>query len=64
MTSFETRVSTCPLCGMPLAVGGPSKNTKGLPPAFCSMLFSKIFFSSQNAWVRLSSAVTQTCLMT
>ncbi len=23
-TSFTARVSTCPLCGMPLAVGGPS----------------------------------------
>ena len=55
-TSLNTRVSTCPLCGSPLAVGGPSLKMKGGWPSRRSKLFSNMRFSSQKRLTARSEA--------
>ena len=42
------------MCGLPLAVGGPSKKENSSPPSFFSTDFSKIWFCFQNSTISCS----------
>ena len=50
------RVSMWPMWGLPLAVGGPSKNVHTSPPSRLVMLFWKMSFSFQNLMTSFSRA--------
>lgn len=53
-TSFMTRVSTWPLCGVPFAVGGPSSKTHAGLLAAASFARSKMRSDAQRSRSRAS----------